>query len=419
MNSPTRILHILSQRPSLTGSGIYLDAMVRLAQEAGFKQSAVVGIPAGDREISLGGLSPHFIHPVYFRAEAGSPPPLSAPPCDLNFPIPGMSDVMPYSSTVWAEMSQDQLQQYREVWSRHLRRVIDQFQPHLIHSNHLWLVTSLLKDLAGSIPVMATCHATGLRQMTLCADLAAEIQAGCSQVDHFCVLHQEHQDRIIESMDVQPHKITVTGIGFRDEIFNAGVMDTNNPNRCRNLLYVGKYSHAKGLPWLLDAFELLLEKQPRLHLHIAGSGTGAEADHLRRRMEKMGPSITMHGMLNQVSLAQLMGRCAITVLPSFYEGVPLVLAEAAACGCRVVSTALPGVTEQLAPILGQTLHLVPLPRLVRVDKPEPDDLPGFVQNLASVLLSATEDQPAPPCNLDQLTWRNVYNRIATIWAQYV
>ena len=37
------------------------------------------------------------------------------------------------------------------------------------------------------------------------------------------------------------------------------------------------------------------------------------------------------------------------VLPSFYEGVPLVLAEAAACGCRLVATALPGVREALAP----------------------------------------------------------------------
>ena len=50
-----------------------------------------------------------------------------------------------------------------------------------------------------------------------------------------------------------------------------------------------------------------------------------------------------------------MRRCAVCVLPSFYEGVPLVLVEAAACGCRIVATALPGVIEQIAPYLNDAI----------------------------------------------------------------
>ena len=61
-------------------------------------------------------------------------------------------------------------------------------------------------------------------------------------------------------------------------------------------------------------------------------------------MEDLVPLVTMHGQLDQPALADLMRRCAVCVLPSFYEGVPLVLVEAAACGCRLVSTDLDAFT---------------------------------------------------------------------------
>ena len=35
-----KVLHVLSQRPLLTGSGITLDALVRLAAAAGWEQAA-------------------------------------------------------------------------------------------------------------------------------------------------------------------------------------------------------------------------------------------------------------------------------------------------------------------------------------------------------------------------------------------
>ena len=44
MPAPT-VLHVLSQRPSLTGSGITLDALVRHSLP-GWQQHAVVGVPA-------------------------------------------------------------------------------------------------------------------------------------------------------------------------------------------------------------------------------------------------------------------------------------------------------------------------------------------------------------------------------------
>ncbi len=419
MKSSARILHILSQRPGLTGSGVCLDAVIRLAHEAGYQQSAVIGVPAGQRGINLGGLPAHAIHPVYFKADEGLTASLTTPPCDLNFSVAGMSDVMPYPSTIWSSLDNIQIQAYRDVWCRHLIRVIDQFQPDLIHSNHLWLVTSLLKDLAVNIPVVATCHATGLRQMYLCPHLAEEVRGGCGLLDHICVLHQDHCHEIVKTVDIKAEQITVTGIGFRDEIFNRNVTAYEDTSRPHNILFIGKYSHAKGLPWLLDAFESWYQNNTQLHLHIAGSGSGPEADKLQQRMANMGSCLTMHGMLDQESLANLMGRCAVVVLPSFYEGVPLVLAEAAACGCHLVATELPGIIDQLAPVLGKRLYLVPLPSLGEIDKPEAADMPHFVKKLAATINSASQQTELSYCDLSSLTWRKVFQRIESIWNKYI
>ena len=59
-----RVLHTLSQRPSLTGSGIPLAALVREAAVAGWRQRALIGVPAG---VSSARCPSHPMEPIEFR----------------------------------------------------------------------------------------------------------------------------------------------------------------------------------------------------------------------------------------------------------------------------------------------------------------------------------------------------------------
>lgn len=399
-----RILHTLSQRPSLTGSGITLEAMVRHAAVAGHEQRVVVGVPADDRQPAVGGLDGEHISPLTF----GRPP--------LDFAVPGMSDVMPYPSTRFSELTKNQISVYREAWADHLRSIVTDFTPDVIHSHHLWLMSALLKDIAPDIPVLTQCHATGIRQMELCPHLAEEVRSGCARIDAFAVLHEGHAIELERCLETSSSRIHRIGAGYRKDLFFAPA-STPEPA----LLYVGKYSAAKGVPWLLDAFERICARRPGLSLHIAGGGSGEEADALRSRMDSMAPAVVQHGQLSQPELADVARRSTVCVLPSFYEGLPLVLVEALACGCRLVATELPGIVEELSPRLGDALTVVELPRLESIDRPRPEDLPAFVDNLETAIESALD---APPIGnpartmsgaLAHFTWGAVFNRVETVW----
>jgi glycosyltransferase involved in cell wall biosynthesis len=400
------VLHLLSQRPSLTGSGITLDALVRNAADGGWNQHVVVGVPSAEVGPEVGGLPSDRIHPLRFETE------------ELRFPVPGMSDVMPYPSTRFSSMDDLMIDRYLNAWRRHLSGVLDILQPDLVHSHHLWLMSSILKDVTSELPVFAQCHATGFRQMELCPHLADRVRAGCRRIDRFGVLHQAHAKQLADTLSVPEQRVHMVGAGYREDLFHARGRQRQNPPR---LLYVGKYSSAKGLPWLLDAVQRLGEDGLSFELHVVGTGSGTEADELATRMDSMAPLVVRHGQLSQAALAKLMRRSAVCVLPSFYEGLPLVIVEAFACGCRVVSTALPGVVEQLAAPLGDALDVVELPAMLGIDAPVESEVPAFSARLATAIERALGAPPlgdpaiTRPDSLAALTWGAVFRRVEAIW----
>jgi len=405
---PRTVLHVLAQRPSHTGSGTTLQALVRHAAEAGYRQAVVAGTSAADP------------HPVIEPLEAAQiyPLPFGEPP--LDFPLPGMSDVMPYRSSRYSVLTPAQLAGYREAWRSHLTQVIDRTGPDVVHCHHLWLVSALLKDLYPELPVVNHCHATGLRQLDLCPHLADEVRAGAARHERYAALTRAQGKQLGATLGVDEARIGVVGAGYRDELFHAR---SRPPEIGPSLLYAGKLAHAKGLPWLLDAVAEQARDRPGLTLHIAGAGAGQEADALRERIASMAGLVRFHGQVDQPALAELMSQATAFVLPSFYEGLPLVLIEALASGCRLISTALPVVTDDLAPHLGEALTVVPLPRLRSVDEPEPADLPAFTAALGRAITATLDAAPLgdPATNLPEtlgrFTWRAVFERVEQLWQQ--
>ena len=400
-----RVLHILTQRPGKTGSGVTLEAIVARAAAAGWHQAAIFAEPAGAAEVTIAGLDPTRAHPLYF--ESG----------ELDFTIPGMSDVMPYPSRRYSSLTAAELDRYQRAFAAHIAAVAADFAPDLVHVHHLWLVSSSLRELFPTTPLVVHCHGTGLRQLALCPDLAARVRAGALRNDRFLVLHDQQRRQLCAELAIDSDRVVIVGAGYNEDIFHPSDVAARQADK---VVYAGKLSRAKGLPWLLDAVERVATVRP-ITLYVAGGGDGEEADALRARMDAMSMVVAL-GAISQYRLAAELGDAALFVLPSMFEGLPLVLIEAAACGCRLVSTDLPGVAELAAGLEG-ILDRVEMPGLSGPDEPVVDDLPTFVAQLGAAIDAALGAEPRAGADLAgrlaAYTWDAVFARIEAVWRELV
>ena len=135
--------------------------------------------------------------------------------------------------------------------------------------------------------------------------------------------------------------------------------------------------------------------------------------------------VTLLGRLDQLSLAEKMRQAEVFVLPSYYEGLPLVVAEALSCGCKVVVTDLPGLRSWLPQDVVESgwVQLVELPPLKSVDQPRESALPDFVQQLREALQRSLSSSVERPESLDrflrQQTWAGVAGRINRVYERLV
>ena len=122
-----------------------------------------------------------------------------------------------------------------------------------------------------------------------------------------------------------------------------------------------------------------------------------------------------------------MRRCHVFVLPSFFEGLPLVLMEALASGCRIVTTALPGVKEILGTKENPMVHLIDLPELKTIDTPHKEDEENLETRLAEIL-NQVMDEVAKKVEPDQdyirsatapYTWEKIYKKIENVYTGLV
>jgi len=113
--------------------------------------------------------------------------------------------------------------------------------------------------------------------------------------------------------------------------------------------FVGRLTCDKGIPELIDAFELILGAVPMARLLLVGwfdDSDDAVSEDLRRRIESH-PAIVYTGYV--ADTAPYYRAMDVMVLPTWREGFPNVVLEAAATGIPVVTTISTGSRDAVVP----------------------------------------------------------------------
>jgi glycosyltransferase involved in cell wall biosynthesis len=267
---------------------------------------------------------------------------------------------------------------------------------------------------------VTTCHGSCLRQHRLCPELGDSLKVSLRGIDRIIALFGQQKQEIVKLLGIDPGKVDVISGGFNELCFYAG--EGEDDVGAVQILYAGKLDASKGVPWLLKSLKRI--RQP-WHLHLVGAGSGPEKDVCLELAASHGTRVTVHGLLSHEKLGVLMRGCDIFVLPSFFEGLPLVLLEAMACGCRIVTTDLPGARELFAVPHPNMVRMVELPVLETVDRPFKSDEPLLEQRLAEALEASMVDV-MNGVELDQdyirritgpFTWEGIFARIESVYRQ--
>jgi glycosyltransferase involved in cell wall biosynthesis len=168
-------------------------------------------------------------------------------------------------------------------------------------------------------------------------------------------------------------KLRVVRCGL-DETFR-GRAPTPVPVRPR-LLFVGRLSPEKGVLLLVEAAARLRSAGVPVELALIGDGPSRPAIERSVAERALGDAVTLLGWCDSARVRNEILASRALVLPSFAEGLPIVLLEALALQRPVISTWVAGIPELVEP--GRSGFLVP---------------PGSVDELARAMRAVIEESP--------------------------
>ena len=415
-----KILSILAQKPSSTGSGIYLTELLKSFHKMGEEQAVVYGVTKEDKLPEFSGVK---AYPVYYESK------------NLPFPVLGMSDEMPYRSTRYRDLTEEMLESFRFAFLQKIQEAVEEFRPDILLCHHLYLLTALVREAFPNLPIYGFCHNTDLRQMEKHSLKREFIQENIRKLDRIFTPKEAQKKEVIRVYGVDPDKIRNIAVGYNEErfflpkgdiLFRGGIPrrrrvslpngDVLEKGEALDLLFAGKLGEKKGVFSLLRAVEEFYKEEGKicpLRLFLAGdNGNLEEKEAVYALAQSCSYPIYFLGRLDQEELVKFYQFSDIFTLPSFFDAVPLTVLEALACGNKVVLTDLEGLEDffkENTP--ASPVFFVNLPVMQNQDEMREEDTAAFEMKLKESIKKAAEYSYENMVPISFLSWDSICKKI--------
>ncbi|MEJ2862405.1 glycosyltransferase [Actinomycetospora flava] len=202
-------------------------------------------------------------------------------------------------------------------------------------------------------------------------DLAKKAQSAAAIA---CISHYCRNQLIALDPGMEGSKLEIIRMGVDVDTYRPRVMSSTDTHKPR-ILYVGRLVKEKGVMNLLQALKELADEGVEFEAEIVGAGP-LKGD-IAAAINDFGLTeyVRLVGPVGQDKLPRLYNWANVFCLPSYAEGVPVVLMEAMSSEIAVLTTSVAGIPELVAH--GETGLLV-----------APGDVSGLTQGLRDLCANA-------------------------------
>lgn len=142
-------------------------------------------------------------------------------------------------------------------------------------------------------------------------------------------------------------KIHVVHCGIEPALFTP----TPLPN-APQLVAIGRLSGQKGFALLVEAIAIATQTLPDLHLTLVGDGDLRPQIEAAIARHALARNITLAGWQSEAGVRAAINAAQALILPSFAEGLPVVIMEAMAAARPIIATTIAGIPELITPDCG-------------------------------------------------------------------
>lgn len=312
-----------------SGSGVYVMNIAKSLEKKG--HDVCIIMPENTTEIM--NIDNVKIHSVFFKRNE-----IIEGQLDFNFPC---MDPHPRSDFLFDNMTELQIKQYEEAFRNAIEEELEEFQPDIIHAQHIWIISGLLKDY--SIPYIITSHGAEFityKKTNIFDNYGNNAVDGCKKI---IAISDDNMEEIIDKFPNARDKIAFIKNGYNSQDFF--MEDLNKTEILKRfsidekfekiVLFVGRISKMKGLDILIKAVNIY-ETEKTLTIIV---GDGEFRNELNVLIEELKlKNVVFLGSKNHEDLRLLYNTADVLVLPSRKEALPLVAIEALACGTPAIVT---------------------------------------------------------------------------------